>query len=145
MKPTYNHVELMGTIESTVLINQYGDGDRASVSFYMATTATVKNAHGEFEQKPDWHKVTWSRTKTDWAQKLEAGSYVLVIGTLITQLVRSATGETYIAAEIQANQIKLLGRDDFEGHPLPFELKAMGAPVAVEPPSGSNTHPGARR
>ncbi len=145
MKPTYNHVELMGTIESTVNINQYGNADRASVSFYMATTATVKNDHGEFEPKPDWHKVTWSRTKTDWAQKLEAGSYVLVIGTLITQLVRSATGETHIAAEIQASQIKLLGRDDFVGHALPLELKAMGAPVAVEPPSSSNIHPGARR
>lgn len=122
MKPTYNHVELMGTIESAVNINQYGNADRASVSFYMATTSTVKNDNGDFEQIPDWHKVTWSRTKTGWAQKLEAGSYVLVIGTLLTQLVRSATGETYIAAEIQANQIKLLGRDDFKGHSLPIEL-----------------------
>lgn len=121
MKPSFNQIELMGTIEGQVRTRQ--NGDRATVSFHMVTIGTVRDASGELERVEQWHKVSLSRAKMDFVQKLAAGSHIFVYGTLRTQLIRSEAGHTIISADVIANQIKLLGYDDYIDVALPSELE----------------------
>jgi single-stranded DNA-binding protein len=159
MKPTYNHVELMGCIRGPVHTIQCRE--KFNVSFLMATTGTIKNESDGYEPIAEWHRVNYGRARLDLIRNMRDGAHIFVIGSLHTAVVSSATGNLYIAAEVHAHQIKLLGQSEELEHPLPSELsaggtnpskiepivrrKAMGAPVAVEPPSSSNIHPGARR
>lgn len=123
MKPSFNQIELMGTIEGEVRTRQ--NGERATATFHMVTTGTARSASGEPDQVAYWHKVSLSRTNMDLIQKLEAGTHIFVFGTLRTQIIRSEAGHTCISADVLAHQIKLLGHDDFEGHSLPIELDEL--------------------
>lgn len=128
MKPTYNHVELMGEISFIDRPRIASNGSRCTVDFDVEVRSSSKLSSGETQTHIDVFRVVLTNQTADWVDEhLHIGAHVFVIGTLKA----NRAGIVVLAKTIK---------------PLSSEPnKAMGAPVAVEPPSSSNIHPGARR
>lgn len=128
MKPTYNHVELMGEISFIDHPRLAPSGIRCTVDFDVEVRSSSKLSSGETQTHIDVFRVVLTNQTADWVDEhLHIGAHVFVIGTLKA----NRAGIVVLAKTIKP----------LSGEPN----KAMGAPVAVEPPSSSNIHPGARR
>jgi hypothetical protein len=83
MKPTYNHVELMGEISFIDRPQISSNGSRCTVDFDVEVRSSSRLASGETQNHIDVFQVILTNQTADWVDEhLCKGTHVFVIGTL---------------------------------------------------------------
>lgn len=102
----------------------------------MATSEKYKNRDGEMQTTTEWHKVVLFRRLAEIAnQYLRKGSSAYFEGQLKTRKWTDKTGLERYTTEVEANELKLLDRQDSQSAPVKPVVAVQRA--AVAPPKAS--------
>jgi single-strand DNA-binding protein len=136
-----NKVILVGNLGADPEMRHTGSGDPVC-TLSVATSEKFKNRNGEMQTTTEWHKVVLFRRLADIAnQYLRKGSSVYFEGQLKTRKWTDKDGLERYTTEVEAHELKLLGRPDVpleavkqvtvvKGRVMP--AKASYRPVLVE-------------
>lgn len=109
MARSVNKVILLGRLGRDPEVRYSQDGS-AIANFSLATDEPVKAADGNWETRPEWHRiVAFQKTAEVCANYLFKGSQVYVEGKLRTRNWEDNTGTKRYTTEIVARDIVLLG------------------------------------
>lgn len=124
-----NKVLLIGNLGADPEM-RYTTGGDAVCNIRLATTDTWKDkASGEQRESTEWHRVVFYRRLAEIAgQYLKKGSQVYIEGRVRTRKWQDKDGQDRYTTEIEATEMKMLGRRD--GNSGGAASNAGGAPVA---------------
>jgi single-strand DNA-binding protein len=107
-----NMVILVGNLGADPEMRQTSSGDPLC-ALSVATSEKFKNRNGELEPTTEWHKVVLFRRLAEIAgQYLRKGSSAYFEGQLKTRKWTDKNGLERYTTEIEANELKLLDRQD---------------------------------
>ena len=111
-----NKVLLIGNLGADPETRYTTSGD-AVCSIRLATTDTWRDkASGEQREATDWHRVVFYRRLAEIAgQYLKKGSQVYIEGRLRTRKWQDKDGQDRYTTEIEATELKMLGRREGGG------------------------------
>ena len=114
-----NKVLLIGNLGADPEVRYTTSGD-AVTSIRLATTDTWRDkASGETREATEWHRVVFYRRLGEIAgQYLKKGSQVYIEGRIKTRKWQNKDGQDQYTTEIEATEMKMLGRrgDDSAGN-----------------------------
>lgn len=116
----------MASLNKALLIGNLGadpetryttSGD-AVCNIRLATTDTWRDkASGEQRENTEWHRVVFYRRMAEVAgQYLKKGSQVYIEGRIKTRKWQDKDGQDRYTTEIEATEMKMLGRRENNGH-----------------------------
>lgn len=139
----------MASVNKVILIGNLGrdpetrympNGDQVT-NITIATTESWKDkGTGEQKDMTEWHRVVFFRRLAEIAgQYLKKGSQVYIEGRLRTRKWQGQDGQDRYTTEIEANEMKMLGKREGmgQGDAPPRESNARPAPRNVPPPPGN--------
>lgn len=108
-----NKVLLIGNLGADPEM-RYTTGGDAVCNIRLATTDTWKDkASGEQRESTEWHRVVFYRRLAEIAgQYLKKGSQVYIEGRVRTRKWQDKDGQDRYTTEIEATEMKMLGRRD---------------------------------
>lgn len=107
-----NKVILVGNLGADPEMRQTSSGDPVC-TLSVATTEKYKNRDGEQQSATEWHKVVLFRRLAEIAnQYLRKGSSAYFEGQLKTRKWTDKNGLERYTTEVEANELKLLDRQD---------------------------------
>lgn len=125
-----NKVFLIGNLGRDPEVRYTGSGT-AVASLSLATTEKFKNKGGEWEERTEWHNVTfWGRLAEIAGEYLAKGKTVFIEGKLQTRKWQDRDGKDRYTTEIIAEKMQMLSRkngtnseepDQFNGGQMPPE------------------------
>lgn len=105
-----NKVQLIGNLGSVPDIRITETGKKLA-RFSMATSETYRNAKGEKVTETQWHNIiAWGKTAELAEKYLDKGSNIAVEGKLINRSYVDKDGVKKYIAEVQINEILMLGK-----------------------------------
>ncbi len=108
MAGTINKVILIGRLGADPDVRYMADGT-PMVTFNMATDEPILSADGNWERRPEWHRiVAYRKLAENMANFLSKGRLVYVEGKLQTRQWQDAQGVKRFTTEIVARDIKLM-------------------------------------
>lgn len=127
-----NHVTLVGRVGKDPELKHTQSG-AAVCSLTMATSEKWKDKQsGETKEATEWHRVVfYDRTAEVAGQYATKGSLILVQGSLKTRKWTDKEGVERYTTEVQARELKLLGKPQGEGGQ---RLAAAPAPAPTPRP-----------
>ena len=109
-----NKVILVGNLGADPEMRQTSSGDPVC-TLSVATSEKFKNRDGKPQTTTEWHKVVLFRRLAEIAnQYLRKGSSAYFEGQLKTRKWTDKNGLERYTTEIEANELKLLDRPDFQ-------------------------------
>lgn len=133
-----NKVILVGNLGSDPEMRQTSSGDPVC-TLSVATSENFKNRNGELQTTTEWHKVVLFRRMAEIAnQYLRKGSSAYFEGQLKTRKWTDKNGLERYTTEIEANELKLLDRQDFQSEvvkPVVAAKKSVVLPKASYQPA----------
>lgn len=111
-----NKVTLIGNLGADPETRYTTSGD-AVTNIRLATTDTWKDkASGEQKEATEWHRVVFYRRMAEIAgEYLKKGSQVYIEGRIKTRKWQDKDGQERYATEIEATEMKMLGKRDSAG------------------------------
>jgi single-strand DNA-binding protein len=136
----------MASVNKAIIVGHLGkdpelrympNGD-AVASITVATSEQWKDkASGEKKEATEWHRVVLFRKLGEVAgQYLKKGSQVYIEGKLKTRKWQNKDGTDRYTTEIQADELKMLGKRE-GGGPPPMGSQARPASVPADGDGGS--------
>src|SRR5512144_731702 len=125
-----NKVMLIGNLGKDPEVRYTASGT-AVAGFSLATSDRIKNKSGEWEERTEWHNVTfWGRLAEIAGEYLAKGKTVFIEGKLQTRKWQDRDGKDRYTTEIIAEKMQMLSRkngttseepDQFNGGQMPPE------------------------
>lgn len=112
---------------------RYTTGGDAVTNIRLATTESwTDKASGEKRENTEWHRVVFYRRLAEVAgEYLKKGSQVYIEGRIKTRKWQDKdTGQDRYTTEIEATEMKMLGRRDDQGGSQPARQHQGGGSVA---------------
>jgi len=135
MAGTVNKVILVGRLGADPDIRYTPDG-AAVVKFNMATNEPVRGADGNWEERPEWHRVVaFGKLAENCGTYLNKGKLVYVEGRLQTRQWEDAQGVKRYTTEVVAREVKFLGGTGDQ--PLQAQSSQSTTKSAAAPSYGS--------
>lgn len=107
-----NHVVLVGNLGSDPEVRAFGNQQKVT-RLSVATHEVIRKRSGERERQTEWHQVVaWAALGERAAKHLRKGRSVLVEGRLQTRVWADGRGNKHITAEVRADRILFLGREN---------------------------------
>jgi single-strand DNA-binding protein len=104
-----NRVMLIGNLGKDPEIRYTGSGT-AVASFSIATSEKFKNKSGEWEERTEWHNITfWARLAEVAGKSLTKGKTIYVEGRLQTRKWQDRDGNDRYTTEIVGEKMLMLG------------------------------------
>jgi single-strand DNA-binding protein len=131
-----NKVLLIGNLGRDPEIRYTGSGT-AVASFSLATSERFKNKGGEWEERTEWHNVTfWGRLAEIAGEYLTKGKTVYIEGKLQTRKWQDKEGKDRYTTEIIGEKMLMLSKKDTgrEGDPAPDSFDQAPDSVGDEIP-----------
>ena len=132
-----NKVILVGNLGADPEMRHTGSGDPVC-TLSVATSEKYKNRDGEMQTTTEWHKVVLFRRLAEIAnQYLRKGSSAYFEGQLKTRQWTDKNGLERYSTEIEANELKLLARQDSQSlavKPVTVEKERVVSPKASYQP-----------
>jgi single-strand DNA-binding protein len=126
-----NKVILVGNLGADPELRQTSSGDPLC-TLSVATSEKYKNRDGELQTTTEWHKVVLFRRLAEIAnQYLRKGSSAYFEGQLKTRKWIDKNGLERYTTEVEANELKLLDRQEFQSEvvkPVANVKRAAEAP-----------------
>ena len=136
-----NKVILIGNLGADPETRYTTSGD-AVCNIRLATTDTWRDkASGEQRESTEWHRVVFYRRLAEIAgQYLKKGSQVYIEGRIKTRKWQDKDGQERYTTEVEATEMKMLGRREGQGEPAnrddPFApAAAAGGNANRRPPA----------
>ena len=136
-----NKVILIGNLGADPETRYTTSGD-AVCNIRLATTDTWRDkASGEQREATEWHRVVFYRRLAEIAgQYLKKGSQVYIEGRIKTRKWQDKDGQERYTTEVEATEMKMLGRREGQGEPVgrddPFApAAAVGGNASRRPPA----------
>ena len=108
-KGSVNKVILVGRLGRDPEVRYTPNGD-AVAEVSLATTESVKNRDGKREDRTEWHNLVIWRNQAEFAKEwLKKGQLVYIEGRLQTHQWEDKEGQKRSKADIQVDQITMLG------------------------------------
>lgn len=108
MAGSVNKVILIGRLGADPEI-RYSAGGMAVANFNMATNERVPTGDGNWEEKPEWHRVVvFDKRAENCGKFLNKGSLVYVEGRLQTRQWEDAQGVKRYTTEVVARDVQFL-------------------------------------
>ncbi len=103
-----NKVMLIGNLGKDPEVRYTASGT-AVASFSLATTEKFKNKSGEWEERTEWHNVTfWGRLAEVCGEYLSKGKTIYVEGRLQTRKWQDRDGRDRYTTEIVGEKMQML-------------------------------------
>jgi len=132
-----NKVILVGNLGADPEMRHTGSGDPVC-TLSVATSEKYKKRDGEMQTTTEWHKVVLFRRLAETAnQYLRKGSSAYFGGQLKTRKWTDKNGLERYSTEIEANELKLLARQDSQSlavKPVTVEKERVVSPKASYQP-----------
>jgi single-strand DNA-binding protein len=129
-----NKVILVGNLGADPEMRHTSAGDPVC-TLSVATSEKFKNRNGELQTTTEWHKVVLFRRLAEIAnQYLQKGSSAYFEGQLKTRKWTDKTGLERYTTEVEANELKLLDRQDL--HSETFKPAVASKERVVAPKNG---------
>jgi single-strand DNA-binding protein len=104
-----NKVILVGNLGADPEI-RFSPSGTAVTKFRLATTESVRNSEGNWEDRTEWHRVVaFGKTAETCGQFLAKGRQVYIEGKLQTQQWEDAQGVKHYTTEVVARDVLFLG------------------------------------
>ncbi|MDD2883177.1 MAG: single-stranded DNA-binding protein [Rhodoferax sp.] len=130
-----NKVILVGNLGADPEMRQTSSGDPVC-TLSVATTEKYKNRDGEQQSSTEWHKVVLFRRLAEIAnQYLRKGSSAYFEGQLKTRKWTDKNGLERYTTEVEANELKLLDRQESQAAPVKPLAAVQRAVTAPHKPS----------
>jgi single-strand DNA-binding protein len=130
-----NKVILVGNLGTDPEMRQTSSGDPVC-TLSVATSEKYKNRDGELQTTTEWHKVVLFRRLAEIAnQYLRKGSSAYFEGQLKTRKWTDKNGIERYTTEVEANELKLLNRQDSQAEVTKPDVAVQRAAVAPPKPS----------
>ena len=137
-----NKVLLIGNLGADPDTRYTTSGD-AVTNIRLATTDSWKDkSTGENRDQTEWHRVVFYRRLAEIAgQYLKKGSQVYIEGRIRTRKWQDKDGQERYTTEIEATEMKMLGRREGQGEPMEdgggsrYESSRGGSAPAPSAPS----------
>jgi single-strand DNA-binding protein len=130
-----NKVILVGNLGADPEMRQTSSGDPVC-TLSVATTEKYKNRDGEQQSTTEWHKVVLFRRLAEIAnQYLRKGSSAYFEGQLKTRKWIDKNGLERYTTEVEANELKLLDRQESQAEVVKPIAAVKRAAVALPKPS----------
>lgn len=125
-----NRVMLIGHLGAEPESRSFADGV-AICTLRLATTDRWRDRNtGEMKEATEWHRVVLYRRLAEVAgQYLNKGSHIYVEGRLRTRKWTDNTGVDRYTTEVEADEMKMLGKRAEPTHVAPVQPKAQTAPT----------------
>jgi single-strand DNA-binding protein len=108
MAGTINKVILIGRLGADPDVRYMADGTPV-ITFNMATDEPILSAEGNWEKRPEWHRIVARKKLAEvMANLLSKGRLVYVEGKLQTRQWQDAQGVKRYTTEIVAREIQLM-------------------------------------
>jgi len=129
-----NKVILIGNLGADPETRYTTSGD-AVCNIRLATTDSWRDkASGEQREATEWHRVVFYRRLAEIAgQYLKKGSQVYIEGRIKTRKWQDKDGQERYTTEVEATEMKMLGRREGQGEPVSRDV-----PFAPATAGGSN-------
>ncbi len=113
-----NKVILIGNLGADPEVRAMPNGESVA-NIRLATTETWKDKNsGERRESTEWHRVIFYRRLAEIAgQYLRKGSQVYIEGRIRTRKWQDKDGQERYTTEIEATEMKMLGRREGMGEP----------------------------
>ncbi len=131
-----NKVLLIGNLGRDPEIRYTGSGT-AVASFSLATSERFKNKGGEWEERTEWHNVTfWGRLAEIAGEYLAKGKTVFIEGKLQTRKWQDRDGKDRYTTEIIGEKMLMLSKKDngSEGDQPPDSFEQAPVPSGDDIP-----------
>ena len=135
-----NKVLLIGNLGADPETRYTTSGD-AVCNIRLATTDSWRDkASGEQRASAEWQRVGFYRRLAEIAgQYLKKGSQVYIEGRIKTRKWQDKDGQERYTTEVEATEMKMLGRREGQGEPVsrddPFAPAAAGSNANRRPPA----------
>lgn len=130
-----NKVILMGNLGADPEMRHTSGGDPVC-SLSVATSEKYKNRDGELQTTTEWHKVVLFRRLAEIAnQYLRKGSSAYFEGQLKTRKWTDKNGLERYTTEVEANELKLLDRNESQAEAAKPVAAVKRAAVAPPKPN----------
>ena len=131
MAKSVNKVILLGNLGKDPELKST-PGGMAIATFSLATSSSVKDKDGNWQEKTEWHRIVVWGPQADFCDRyIDKGKQILVEGRLSTREWQDRDGNKRTTTEVVANNIVLLGRR---------EADSGGEGYAPRPAAGSDFH-----
>lgn len=131
-----NKVLLIGNLGADPEVRYTTSGD-AVANIRLATTDTWKDkASGEQKESTEWHRVVFYRRMAEIARDyLKKGAQVYIEGRIKTRKWQDKDGKDQYTTEIEATEMKMLGRREGGGEHPASSAPAAAGNAASRPPA----------
>lgn len=107
-----NHVQLIGFLGADPEVKKFDNG-KVMARFSLATNDYYTDRKGERVTQTEWHQViAWGKLAELCESKLKKGGKVAVMGKLTWYTNNDAEGKKFPQANVQANEMHLLLKND---------------------------------
>jgi single-strand DNA-binding protein len=135
-----NKVILIGNLGKDPEIRYMTNGDAVCTVNLATTESWNDKASGERREVTEWHRIVLFRKLAEIAgQYLKKGSQAYFEGRIRTRKWQDKDGSDRYTTEIEASEMKMLGRRDGGGDaPMPRDNQddTRQAPTGSKPPAG---------
>ena len=119
---------------------------QSRVIFTLATTESYKDNDGNWQEKPEWHRiVVWGKLAEICSQYLKKGRPVYVEGRIKTRKYTDKDGVEKYATDIIANEMQMLGAREGMGEPSGDDGNYDSAPRRAAAPARAAAAPAPRQ
>lgn len=125
----YQQITIIGRVGQDPKVT-YTQGGDAIASFSVATSERFQR-NGEWQEKTTWHNVKAWRKQAEWAQGLQKGDMVVVVGKINVNKWEDRDGNKKTTVEITPSLILLASFPAAGGGPAPAPQN-QGGGVADE-------------
>ncbi len=109
MSTIKNHVQLVGNVGQEPTITNLENGKKVA-RLSLATNENYKDTNGEKQTDTNWHTVVaWGKVAEIIEKYVTKGKEIGISGKLKTRTYETESGITRYVAEVEANEILLLG------------------------------------
>ncbi len=109
MSTIKNHVQLIGNVGQEPTVTNLESGKKVA-RFSLATNENYKDSKGEKQTDTNWHTVVaWGKTAEIIEKYVNKGKEIGIVGKLKTRTYETEEGNQRYVAEVEANEILLLG------------------------------------
>lgn len=136
-----NKVILVGNVGADVETRYMPNGD-AVANVRLATTESWKDKNsGEKREVTEWHRlVAYRKLAEIFSQYVKKGSQLYIEGRIKTRKWQDKDGQERYTTEVEATEMKMLGRREGQGEPVsrddPFApAAAAGGNANRRPPA----------
>ena len=102
-----NKVFLLGTLGKDPEI-RYSNSGKAIANFSVATSESLKNQSGEYEEKTTWHNIVSFRHAENCGKYLKKGSKCMIEGKIQNRNYTDKNGNERYISEVIADFVRFL-------------------------------------